>query len=122
MDNSIINWSDFANFQISDSSFFVENNNLILNGKIISNIKNSNEIYKFFQTSKKFRTDVKRLEFSFYYNLDQETIKFNDMKVNNKINLDATNFFNKSFSKKKFFKNKIYFRKFINQILKVYVG
>ncbi len=121
IDTSKVNWSDFVNFQISDSLFYIDNDGLFLSGKVSSTIENLGEIYKFYRTPKKFRTEINKLEFNFNYNLDQQMINFNNIKINNKINKNFATFFNKSIPKKSF-QNQIYFKKFINKILKIYAG
>ena len=122
IDDSKINWSDFIDFQISDSLFFIDNNDLFLSGKVSFTIKNLDEAYKFFLTPKKYRTEIEKLEFNFIYNFDQQMINFHNIKINNEINDNFAWLSNKSIPKKKLFKNQIYFKKFINKILKIYAG
>ena len=122
IDDSKINWSDFINFQISDSLFFIDDDNLFLSGKVSSTIKNYDKMYKFFYTPKKLRTKIKKLEFNFNYNLDQQTLDFHNIAINDETNENFAKFFKKPISKKKLFQNRIYFKKLINELLKIYVG
>ena len=122
MNNSKINLSNYAIFKISDSLFFTDNDNLFLRGKVTLNIENLDEIYKFLQTPKKNRTTIRKLEFSFLYNVDKEKIKFHEVKINNENNEIFANFFNKSISEKKLFQNQVYFKNFFNEIFRFYEG
>ena len=122
INNSKIKWSNHANFQISDSLFFIDNNNVFLRGKITIDIKDLDEIYKFLQTPKKLRKEIKKMEFSFNYNMDQEKIDFHEVKINDENNDIFTDFFNISIAKEKLFQNKIYFKNFLNKFFQLYAG
>ena len=122
MDDSKISWFDFVYFQISNSLIYIDNNNLILDGKIIVDVKNSNKIHKLFQTPKKNRSEIKKLEFNFNYNLDQQSVKFDDFQINGQINKNIINLFQKSILIKDITQNQINFRNFMKKILVIYSG
>ena len=122
INQSKINWSNYANFQISESLFYAENNNLYLRGKVTLNIENLDEIYRFFNTPKKSRTILKKIEFDFKYNIDQEEMYINAIKVDNEINESLVSYLSKPISKKKLFNNKIYFKNLFNKIFQLYAG
>ena len=122
IDNSKIDWSNFLNFKISDSLFFIDNGNLFLSGKLSADIKDSNGVYRFFQTPKKSRKEIDKLEFNFKYNLDQQKVKFYTTEINNEIKNNLDYLFIESISVKKLFRNQIFFKRYINKILKAYDG
>lgn len=122
INNSKINWSNHANFKISDSLFFIDNGNVFLRGKVTININDLDEIYKFLQTPKKFRKVIRKLEFNFNYNMDYERINFHQVKINDENKDIFDSFFNKSTTKEKLFQNQIYFKKFLNKIFQLYEG
>ena len=101
---------------------YIDNNNLILDGKIIVDVKNSNKIHKLFQTPKKYRSEIKKLEFNFNYNLDQQSVKFDDFQINDQINMNIINLFQKSILIKDITQNQINFRNFMKKILVTYSG
>ena len=122
IDNTKLNWKNYIDFTISDSLFYVNKNELILDGKLILDIKNYNEIYKFLQTSKNLRPELKKLEFNFNYNFDQQIIDFQKIKINNKISKKVNDMLKKIILKDDKFQNKIYFRNLIKEALAAYAG
>ena len=114
--------SDYADIKISDSLLYTNENNLILDSKITVNINRSNEIYKNFQTPRKYRNEIKKVEFNLNYNFDQMTANLNNVKIDEIINEDA----NKVLSEINFtmnrIQNRIYIKKLLNQAFKNYSG
>ena len=122
IDNSKFSWSNFANFKISDSLIYINNNNLILDGTLSVEVKNYNEIYKFFQTPRNFRKEVESLNFDFSYNFDQEMISISNVKIDNQINQKVGNILNKLVSQENVLQNRIYLKNLINRAIKAYAG
>ena len=60
-------WLDYVDFQIFDSLLYVKDNNLVLDGNISIDIHNSSEIYKFFQTPRNYREEIKKIT-TYYMN------------------------------------------------------
>jgi hypothetical protein len=65
INNTKFSWSNNVEFQISDSLLYVKNNNLTLDGNILINIYDFNEVYKFFQTPRNYRKEIKKIKFNF---------------------------------------------------------
>jgi hypothetical protein len=82
IDKTKFSWNDFADFEISDSLLYVNQNQLILDGKLVIYIKNYNEIYKFLQMFKNSRPELKKIEFYFNYNFDERVISSSNIKIN----------------------------------------
>ena len=53
----------------------MKDNNLFLDAFITININDYNKVYKFFQTPRNYRKQIKKIEFNLNYNFDQFTIK-----------------------------------------------
>ena len=51
---------NYADFKITDSLIYTDNNNLILDALISINIKDSNEVYKIFQTPLKIEKKLQK--------------------------------------------------------------
>ena len=117
-----VNWDDNVSFNFKDSVLRIENNNIILDSKIIMDIKNSKKIYKFFKTTKKSRSEIKKIELDFSYNFIQKSTDLKDIKIDNKNIPEVYEFFNKFNLEKNRFNNKIEFKNFINKFFKVYAG
>ena len=122
IDKTKFSWKKYADFEISDSLIYVNDNQLIFNGKLLINIKDYNEIYKLLQISKKLRPELKKLEFNFNYNFDYQTANFSDFKINGKINKKVSDTLKKIDIKKEKLQNKIYFKNVIRQVISAYVG
>ena len=122
IDNTKFEWSNYAIFKISESLLYLNENNLVLNGKLNIEILNDNEIYKFFQTPRNYREEVNNIEFNFNYNFDQEIIKFSDILINDKINENVNKILSEYVYQDNKLQNKIYLKNFINKVIKAYVG
>ena len=122
IDNTKFSWNKYADFKILDSLLYVNNNNLVLDGKLIVDIINDKEIYKFLQTSKSLRPKLDKLELNFNYNFDQQIIDFNDIKINDKFNENVNSAIKKIILKRNKLQNKIYFKKLMKDFIIAYVG
>ena len=113
---------NYADFKITDSLIYADNNNLILDALISINIKDVNEVYKIFQTPLKNRKEIKKIEFNLSYNFDQQTANLNTIKVNNVINKDVNKTLKQLIFKDNQLQNKIYLKNLANKAIKSYSG
>ena len=113
---------NYADFKITDSLIYADNNNLILDALISINIKNVNEVYKIFQTPLKNRKEIKKIEFNLSYNFDQQTANLNTIKVNNVINKDVNETLKQLIFRDNQLQNKIYLKNLANKAIKSYSG
>ena len=117
IENTNLNWKNYVNFSISDSLIYINDNQLILDGKLIINLIQPNEIYKFLLTPKNYRADIKKVEFNFNYSFDQKIMILNDIKINGKKNQNVSNILKKLLFKEVEIQNKIYFKNLMNNLL-----
>ena len=122
IDDSKVSWSNYADFEISESLIYVNNNNLTLDGKLNVEIKNYNEIYKFFQTPRNYRREVENINFDFSYNFDQEMINISNIEIDNLKNFKVGDILNKLVSQENVLQNRIYLKNLINRAIKAYAG
>ena len=122
LDNTKFSWASYANFELSQSLLYLNDDNLILDGKIIIDIINYNKIYKFFQTPRNKRVEIKKIEFNFNYNFDHQIVNFNDIKINNQNNQKVSNIINNFIFNKNKLQNKINFKNLMNQAIDGYDG
>ena len=115
-------WLDYVDFQIFDSLLYVKDNNLVLDGNISIDIHNSSEIYKFFQTPRNYRKEIKKIKFNFIYNFDQEITNLNNIEIDNLANPEVNNILGQFISKETILQNRIYFKSLINEAIKSYAG
>ena len=121
-DETKFSWDNYADLEISDSLLYVSENQLLLDGKLIVNIRNYNEIYKYLQISKKLRPKLDTIEFNFNYNFDQQIINFNNIKVNGQTNAKVVNVLKKIVLKSNKLQNKIYFKNIMKEAIAAYSG
>ena len=115
-------WLDNIDFKISDSLLYIKDNNLVLDAFILMKINDHNEVYKFFQTPRNYRKEIKKIEFNLNYNFDQFTAKLNDIKVDNLIDKKVNINLNKLILKDSKLQNRIYFKNLMKQVIKHYAG
>ena len=105
---------------IDDSILNFKNDDVILNCKLIFRIKDLNSLYKNYQTPKKYRTQFSLFEVLLDYSLVEKKINFQKITVDNKFNKNLNKSL-KSYNKdNEFLKNKIEFKKFINNLFQIY--
>tara|TARA_B100000989_G_scaffold211103_1_gene160199 strand:- start:492 stop:1979 length:1488 start_codon:yes stop_codon:yes gene_type:complete len=119
--DSNIMWKDDLKINLTESLLNFDQNEIYLIGKIIIDIKDTNDFYKSFQIKKNFRKKIKEIQFDFNYNITLQKLSFNNFKIDNKPSLNIEKFVEKYNSKEKFF-NKITFKNFVNDFFKVYFG
>ena len=95
---------------------------LILNGKIVVNIKDKNNFYRSFQINKDFRKDLKKIEFDFNYDFNENKVYFDNLRLDNKTNENLDKFISKFNSSDEKFFNTITFKSFVNKIFDAYFG
>jgi hypothetical protein len=122
IDKSKFSWYDYADFEISNSLIYLNENNLMLDGRMKIKIQDYNEIYKFFQTPRNFRKEIKNIEFIFNYNFDQTMINIMDMKIDDQHNQSVGVILNKLVSQENILQNRIYLKNLINRAIKAYAG
>ena len=115
-------WLDYVDFQIFDSLLYVKDNNLVLDGNISIDIYNSSEIYKFFQTPRNYREEIKKIKFNFIYNFDQKITNLNNIEIDNLANPEVNNILGQFISKETILQNRIYLKSLINKAIKSYAG
>ncbi len=122
IDETTFKWKDYVDFKLSDSLIYVEDSELLLDGRIKITINNNDEIFKYLLTPKNYRKKFKSIEFNFSYNIDQKMTKLNDIKIDNIYNKKINELMSSIFFKDNNLQNKIYIKKLINEALKSYDG
>jgi len=121
-DKTKFSWSNYADFEISDSLLYVNENQLLLDGKLLIDVKNYNQIYKYLQISKNLRPKLDTLEFDFSYNFDQQIISFNTIKVDGQIDEKVYDVLKKIVLKSNKLQNRIYFKNIMKEAIAAYSG
>jgi hypothetical protein len=122
INETTISWLDKVDFKISDSLIYMNNNNLILDALVTIKINNYNELYKFFQTPRNYRKEIKKVEFNLRYNFDQYTANLNGIKIDGLIDQNINKTLKQLNIRDNKLKNRIYFKNLMNKAIKLYAG
>jgi len=120
--NSNIIWKENVNVRFSDSFLNFNKEKINLNGRTSFDVKNQDEFYKFFQIKKDLRKDIKKIELDFNYDLNDEKITFDNLRIDDRSNKKIEEIISNFNSKSKKFFNKVTFKNFVNDILLAYFG
>ena len=120
-DNTRFINNEIGSLELINSNLFIRNNKLVFNSSVLIDIKNSDYLFSFLNTTKSSRKYFKNIFINFDYDFLTKQIKFNNIKIdNNKISDqlltiieelsdNELNNFNKS-------------RRLINKLIKAYEG
>ncbi len=122
IDNTNFKWRSFADFEFSESLIYVENSELVVDGKVKIKINDLQGIFRYLLTPKKYRNNIKSVEFNFSHNIDQKIITFSDIKIDDIYYKKINEIISKLFLKDNNFQNKIYIKKMLNEFLRSYEG
>ena len=122
IDKTKFSWLNYVNFHILDSLLYVNNNQLILDGKLIANVKDDDKIYKYLQISKNLRPELETIEFNFNYNFDQQIMNFNNIKINDEISKKLDDILKKIILKNDKLQNKVYLKNIMKEAISLYAG
>ena len=122
INETTISWLDTVDFKVSDSLIYMNNNNLVLDALVTIEINNYNELYKFFQTPRNYRKEIKKVQFNLRYNFDQYTANLNGIKIDGLIDQNINKTLKQLNIRDNKLKNRIYFKNLINQAIKLYAG
>jgi hypothetical protein len=82
-DNSIFVSDHIGFVKISNSDLFLKNNKLTLAMNLSIDIKNTDKLFSFLNTSKKSRKDIKNIKLNIIYDFVSNQIEFNNIKIDN---------------------------------------
>ena len=85
-DNSKVTFDENVDISLHKTEFVSNIDNPFLAGELKFKIKNSNNLYKFFQTNKKYRKEIKEIKVSFRINLLDNSYSFEKISIDNQSN------------------------------------
>ena len=122
LDQTKFNWKDHANFILKDSLILIKNEKLVLDANSEIKLINLDEIYKFLITPKNLRKKMNKININFTYLFDEKTLNINDIKVDSISNKNLLNNLNVIKLKENSLQNKVYLKKYLNNVIKNYAG
>ena len=120
--NSNIIWKENVKVSFLDAFLNFDQEKINLNGRTSFDVKNQDEFFKFFQIKKDLRKNIGKIELDFNYDLNEEKITFDNLRIDNKSNKKIEEIVSNFNSKSKKFFNKVTFKNFVNDILLAYFG
>ena len=120
--NSNIVWKENVQIFLSETFLNFEKEKIYLNGRTSFDIKNKDEFFKFFQIKKELRKNIEKIELDFNYDLNEEKITFDNLRIDNKSNKKIEEIISNFNSNSKKFFNKVTFKNFVNDLLVAYFG
>ena len=84
LDNTKFFNNEIGFLKLSNSNLFLENNNLIFTTDIFFDVKNSDNLFSYFKINKEFTKNFKKILINLKYDLSNNEIKFNNIKIDNK--------------------------------------
>ena len=120
--NSNIIWKENVKISFSDAFLNFDKEKINLNGRTSFDVKNQDEFFKFFQIKKDLRKNIGKIELDFNYDLNEEKITFDNLRIDNKSNKKIEEIISNFNSNSKKFFNKVTFKNFVNDILAAYFG
>ncbi len=120
--NSNIIWKENVKVSFLDAFLNFDKEKINLNGRTSFDVKNQDEFFKFFQIKKELRKNIGKIELDFNYDLNEEKITFDNLRIDNKSNKKIEKIISNFNSNNKKFFNKVTFKNFVNDILAAYFG
>ena len=80
--NSVFINNDIGTLEITNSNLFLNNDKLTLNANLLIDIKNTDKLFSFLNTSKKLRKDIRNIKLNIIYDFLSDQIEFKDIKIN----------------------------------------
>ncbi len=120
--NSNIIWKENVKVSFLDAFLNFDKEKINLNGRTSFDVQNQDEFFKFFQIKKELRKNIGKIELDFNYDLNEEKITFDNLRIDNKSNKKIEEIISNFNSNNKKFFNKVTFKNFVNDVLAAYFG
>jgi hypothetical protein len=121
-DQTKFSWKNYVNFSLTDSLIYIKNGKLVLDANSEINLIDIDKMYKFLITPKNLRKKINKMNISFTYTFDEKTININSIKVDGISDENLLKNRNEINLKGNSLQNKIYIKKFLNDVIKNYDG
>jgi hypothetical protein len=82
-DNSVFINNDIGLLKITNSDLSIDNDKLTLNAYLSIDVKDTDKLFSFLNTSKQSRKDINNIKFNIVYDFSSNQIEFKNIKVNN---------------------------------------
>ena len=107
---SSLNWKNSVIVNFDDVQMINENNKVSFTGAVSLDFNNIDEFYRQYQIKRIYRKKLKNISLDFFFDLNQNEIQFDNLRIDGVSNKSFDNYTNKLNSKKKNLFNKVIFR------------
>ncbi len=121
LSDSNVMWKDDLLISLNESLLTYDQGEIFLTGRINVDIKDIRDFYSSFQINKKYRKQIKQIQFDFNYNFTEEKISFDNFTIDKKKSTNIEEFIDDFNLSSKIF-NKITFKNFVNEFFIAYFG
>ncbi len=104
------NFKDSVIINLNNTQLIVDNNKLKFAGNVILDFADVDNFYSHYQINRKDRKRIKKINFGFLFNLDDEFIEIDNLKVDGNSNRNLEKFLSNLNSKKENIFNKVILR------------
>ena len=111
-------FKDSVIINVNDTQLIIDNYKLNFAGYVSLDFIDITEFYAHYQINRNYRKNIKKINFGFLLNLDDQFVEIDNLKVNGNTNKNLEKFLNKFNSKKKDIFNRIIIRNSIKNFLK----
>tara|TARA_B100000780_G_scaffold209345_1_gene149417 strand:+ start:865 stop:2349 length:1485 start_codon:yes stop_codon:yes gene_type:complete len=114
--NSTLNWKNSILINVDNTQLISENNKIIFAGSASFNFNDIDEFYKQYQVKKTYRKKIEKIKLDFFFNVNENKIEFDNLKIDGDSNINLDNFINDFNSKRINIFNKVLFRNSIKDL------
>ena len=111
-------FKDSVIINVNDTQLIIDNYKLNFAGYVSLDFIDITEFYAHYQINRNYRKNIKKINFGFLLNLDDQFVEIDNLKVNGNTNKNLEKFLNEFNSKKKDIFNRIIIRNSIKNFLK----
>ena len=108
--DSTLNWKNSILINLDNTQLISENDRIIITGSASFDFNDIDEFYKQYQVKKMYRKKIKNIKLDFLYNIDENKIEFDNLKVDNVTIQSLDSFIDDLNSQKIDIFNKVLFR------------
>ena len=120
-DETILINKKIGSLELENSDLFLENDRLILNTDVLVDINNTDELFSFLLTNKKYRKSIKKILINLDYDFLTKQFNFNNIKIDNKDIGDRMLPIIDSFNNNNL-DNLNQYKRFLNELFRAYEG
>ena len=122
MSNFDVDWNESLSIKSTDIEFLNDQNGKKLIGEISFNFNDVEKFFRYFQIKRNYRDVFKEIKADFIYDLTQDKLILNNLKIDNVSNQELEDFLDQYNRNNKDLLNKVIFRNFVKKFFQTYAG